>query len=107
MRGYKPAILFIKKLGDVPLYTSAMTLFELTSFLGDKKEIEQSITVLPITSDVAKIAGSLFADLKKQGQEINSHDCLIAAQAIQAKKTLVSRNIKHFERISTLSVVSY
>jgi tRNA(fMet)-specific endonuclease VapC len=58
--------------------------------------------LLPLDLDAAVIAGRIYGELEKAGLTIGRIDPLIAGVAISKSLTLVSGNIKHFERIIAL-----
>jgi tRNA(fMet)-specific endonuclease VapC len=59
-----------------------------------------------IIYDYSKISAKYYADirsnLEKQGKIIGANDLLIASHALSLKATLVTNNIKEFERIDGL-----
>jgi predicted nucleic acid-binding protein len=61
-----------------------------------------SYEVLPLDIESAKIAGFLYADLKKKGKKIGRADPFIAAIAIQKGLTLATGNTEHYTRIKDL-----
>lgn len=60
------------------------------------------IPILEWSADAADRYGDLAAAQKRQGQPIGTMDTLIAAHALAADLTLVTHNVKHFERIAGL-----
>ena len=56
-------------------------------------------TVLPFDSDDAVTAGKIRAFLEKQGNIIGPYDYQIAAQGITKGLTVVTHNVREFERI--------
>lgn len=78
-----------------------------------KKRIEQLaelssvIRVLPFYQQEAKAAADIRAKLERQGMPIGPYDILIAGTALAQGATLVSRNVKEFQRIKTLRVESW
>jgi tRNA(fMet)-specific endonuclease VapC len=63
--------------------------------------------VLAFDPEDARHAGEIRADLAKQGQPIGAYDVLIAGQARARGLTLVTRNVREFERVLQLSVVNW
>lgn len=61
-----------------------------------------TINVLDFTLASAMIYGNTRAQLKQEGADIGSMDCLIAAHAVAEKRVLVTNNTKHFSRIKNL-----
>lgn len=50
--------------------------------------------------------GELKAKLERKGERLDDLDLMIASSAISQNLTLVTRNIRHFKRIPSLSFVS-
>lgn len=65
------------------------------------------VRVLPFQQAEAKAAADIRATLEKQGSPIGPYDVLIAGTAIAYGATLVTRNIKEFERINTLRLENW
>lgn len=57
--------------------------------------------------DFAPTFGKLGAHLQQQGEMIGVMDLLIATAAICAEAPLVTRNLKHFERVPGLVILAY
>ncbi len=74
-----------------------VTLAGLRDFLSD-------FAVLPLTDPIAESFARMRAALRRQGQLIPDMDLLIAATALEENLTLVTRNLRHFERISGLKL---
>jgi tRNA(fMet)-specific endonuclease VapC len=64
------------------------------------------VTVLPLTEESMKRFATLRGELRAQGLLIGDLDLLIAATAIQHHLVLVTRNLRHFQRIPGLSLYS-
>src|SRR5947199_10847278 len=60
--------------------------------------------VLGITRSIATHYARMRGELARKGQLIDQPDLFIAATAIQHQLTLVTRNLKDFERIPTLDI---
>ena len=65
-------------------------------------ELLNYIPVLPIQSDVAKHYAAIRANLAIKGTPIGNNDLWIAAHARALGYTLVSNNIREFERVENL-----
>lgn len=63
------------------------------------------IEVLSLTEGVIEKFAKIKADLVLKGKRLEDFDLLIAASALNFNLTLVTRNIKHFERIQGLKVL--
>ncbi len=64
----------------------------------------QGVSVLGITRSIAKQYARMRGELGRKGQLIDQPDLFIAATAIHHNVTLVTRNIKDFERIPHLTI---
>ena len=62
------------------------------------------VTVLGITRSIAKQYARMRGDLGRKGQLIDQPDLFIAATAIHHHLTLVTRNIKDYQRIPNLKL---
>jgi len=62
------------------------------------------VTVLGITRSIAKQYARMRGDLGRKGQLIDQPDLFIAATTIQHHLTLVTRNIKDYQRIPNLKM---
>lgn len=71
------------------------------------KELLQSLIVVPFDKKCAIKAGVIEAKLIKSGKRIEIEDVMIAATAIVNNDVLVTRNIKHFEKIKDLKIERY
>jgi tRNA(fMet)-specific endonuclease VapC len=66
------------------------------------EEVLSGITVLPLTSDVARVYGRIRAELDEAGTPIGPLDLMIASQALAARATLVTNNTREFGRVRGL-----
>jgi tRNA(fMet)-specific endonuclease VapC len=87
---------------------STVTVFEVVKGLHHLKReqrIQQFLaqipflTVLPLNTASAELAGRIFADLDRVGQRIGLSDSLIAAIAITHSLELVTGNTRHYHRV--------
>ncbi|MEE4453415.1 MULTISPECIES: type II toxin-antitoxin system VapC family toxin [Novosphingobium] len=65
------------------------------------------IAVLPLKDDADACYGRLRADLERRGTPIGANDMLIAAHALAIDATLVTDNIREFERVDGLQLVNW
>ncbi|MFH2045248.1 MAG: type II toxin-antitoxin system VapC family toxin [Pseudomonadota bacterium] len=65
------------------------------------------INILPFGYDEARIAAAIRTKLEKSGTPIGPYDILIAAIAVSNRSTLVTHNIKEFNRIKNLDLVDW
>jgi len=71
------------------------------------EELANYIPILPAGVDVAKEYASIRADLASIGTPIGNNDLWIAAHARSLGHTLVSNNIKEFERVENLQLENW
>ena len=77
-----------------------------TNVEGSKRLLSR-MDILSLDGGAAEKAGNLFADLELEGLSVEFRDVLIAASSIESHLTLVTRNKKHYERISGLSIETW
>ena len=77
------------------------------STLQKLKNLTQIIPVIPMSCEVGDVYGAIRADLEIKGQIIANNDLWIAAHAIERKMTLVSNNLKEFNRINKISIENW
>ena len=68
------------------------------------KTVLQGIAVEPLTEDDVAVAAALRARLKITGDPIGPYDVLIAGQAMARGWTLVTSNVREFERVRGLDL---
>jgi predicted nucleic acid-binding protein len=61
----------------------------------------------PFNDAVAWQAAVIFNDLRRRGLPTDENDLWIAATAVVADETLVTRNVRHFREIRGLRVVAH
>lgn len=71
------------------------------------KGIVSSFNILDLDAESAILAGNIEADLMNQGQLIDLEDIMIAAIAMYHNEILVTRNLKHFQRVKGLKIQGY
>ena len=64
------------------------------------------LKVLNIDEDVCKIFGKERGKLRKQGRIISDFDLLISATCLYYNLTLLTNNLRHYERIEGLKILS-
>lgn len=100
------------------LFTTQINMYEVISGLFLKKvtshdlpkalELFNQICVLPLNDDALIKSAEIYAYLVKKGEPIDDCDCLIAGIALShGINTIITKNIKHFERISGLKIETY
>jgi predicted nucleic acid-binding protein len=117
-----PSIALMRQVGDVATTEqciSSITVGELM-FGAHRAEgrtaeivarIEQvilpNLEVLPFDGAAARIYGELRADLERRGVPIGDADTRIAAIALVRSLTVVTGNVRHFERVPGLEVENW
>ena len=99
------------------LCISAVTMAELEYGICNSSRPDQNraalmlflapIEVLPFDGLAAAEYGRIRADLKKRGEPIGANDMLIAAQAKVLGCTLVSNNLKEFQKVEGLQTENW
>jgi tRNA(fMet)-specific endonuclease VapC len=90
--------------------TTAITAFELRSGArtkAHKQAVEallEAMTILPFGEHEARIAAGVRLAVEGAGQPIGMADYLIAATCIAVDGVLLTRNRKHFERVTGLKL---
>ncbi len=64
----------------------------------------RSVVILPPTQPIMQYFARIRGELRRTGKIIGDFDILIAATAIHHNLTLVTRNIKDYERIPNLNI---
>jgi len=116
-----PSISFIKKLALVAprqQFTTAITVGEMVygahksdrpaHFLSKLNDLVwPNIQILPFGKESAEIYGKIRAELEKKGTPLTEPDMRIASIALCHKLVLVTGNVKHFSRISGLTIENW
>ena len=84
------------------VYEGAFGTFDPETTVADFREFLSGFAILPVTDAVVERFARLRATLRREGQLIPDLDLLIAATALEADLTLLTRNVQHFERIVDL-----
>lgn len=103
--------------GDVPIYVSVVTLFEIeVSILKSNRVTENraqygallgQLGKLPFDEDDAVAAGAIRAEMETLGKPIGAYDYLIAAQALRRNWTVVTANEREFSRLKGLKLENW
>ncbi len=75
-----------------------------------KAEVDRlraALMSIPLQGAVMERFGQLKASLEKQGERLADADLLIAATALENNLTLVTGNLKHFQRVQGLKMESW
>ena len=109
--------LLTKESGEEPLALATITASELLTGLyraasQDRRlqraeffeSISELLTVEPFDLQVARTHAQLWAELATSGQLIGAHDLIIAATALAHGHSLLTHNLREFERVPGLTV---
>jgi predicted nucleic acid-binding protein len=109
LRGREPGLTAVRS-ATASIATTAVTVLELFQGVRTEKErtavknLTDRLTVLPLDRSAAARAGGIRAALRASGKTIELADAAIAAICLEHRATLVTGNVKHFERIDGLSL---
>lgn len=92
----------IVTVGEV--YEGAFHLSESELMLATFRDFLVTYDILPLTDSIVERFARLRAALRRRGQLIPDLDLLIAATAIDEHLILVTRNLRHFDRIGELDI---
>jgi tRNA(fMet)-specific endonuclease VapC len=100
--------------GGSELIVSSVTVFEL--WYGVEKSqrktenaqrlvsfLAQYVSVISFDDEDARFGGRIRAELESTGRPISHYDLLIAGQALRHKMTLVTANVREFNRVNSLA----
>jgi tRNA(fMet)-specific endonuclease VapC len=92
------------------LSTTAITRFELLAGAGTEKSARQvrqlldALPCLPLDTEAADRAADVRRTLSSSGREIGMGDSLIAGITLRNQGVLLTRNRKHFARVTGLQL---
>lgn len=75
--------------------------------LNAVKELILNLEAISFNQNHSEIYGEIRANLQKKGELINELDIFIASIAIERDIKLITRNIKHYEKIDKLQIESW
>ena len=64
----------------------------------------RSVDVFPLNRRIMQRFARIRGDLRRSGQLIGDPDLLIAATALHYHRSLITRNVRHFQRIAGLQL---
>jgi len=107
LRGYRAYAGYIARYerGELKGYVSVITVAELfaakrTREIEERRRVERLLslfTVVPVNVSIATLAGELRRDYG-----LNLPDAIVAATALDLGLVLVTRNIRHYQRVPNL-----
>jgi tRNA(fMet)-specific endonuclease VapC len=65
------------------------------------------IEIIPFDEQAAEIASKIRTDLERKGQVIGGNDTIIAATALAYGTTIVTNNVREFERVQGLIIENW
>lgn len=118
--GRAPPLHLIRRLAEVPpgdQFTTSITLGELLYGAAKRGSPElarrvrdlilRAQVVLPFDEAAAQVYGSLRARLEREGRPLGEPDLRIASIALSRDLTVVTGNVRHFERVPGLTVENW
>lgn len=115
-----PPLALIRRLAQIPpraQFTTSITLGELLYGASKKGSphlvervrdvVQQAQQVLPFDELAAEVYGPLRARLEMMGRPLDEPDLRIASIALSRDLTLVTGNVRHFERIPDLRIENW
>lgn len=112
LREYKPATDFLETIFQSGVLVTISAVTEMEMYAGKSMEnpaIEEAVLtflklfkVLPVTSNIARHAGSLFRQYRHQG--LTPLDAIIASTTLEHNANLITRNIRHFRMVKGIIV---
>ena len=107
----------LSQLAPMDCAVSMVTVFELFCGLAkaqnpshERQKVERFVSALielPLDRASAEAAAKIRAELERQGNIIGPYDLLIAGQALAGGLTLVSNNVREFQRVNGLNLQSW
>jgi tRNA(fMet)-specific endonuclease VapC len=108
LRGHGLAARIAVELESRSFGTTAITAFEIRSGARTARQrssvdaLFEAMTILPFGQEEAQVAAEVRQQVESQGQPIGMADYMIAAICISNDGVLLTRNLKHFERVKGL-----
>lgn len=114
LNGRADAVALVSALLADGIAISAITLGELYEgvlfgsdprrHMAGLRQFLQGARVITVNRRVARTFGQIRGELRRQGQLLPAPDLLIGATALAYDLTLVTRNLRHFQRIPGLRI---
>lgn len=97
--------LYLSTIALAELYAGAYLLDRSAGLFEGILDLLESVHLLPFNEEPARMFGQLRGQLRAAGTTVNPVDLMIAATALVYDLTLVTHNIRHFERVPGLVTV--
>jgi tRNA(fMet)-specific endonuclease VapC len=106
----------LQQLGDIPIRLSVFVVCELEAGAALSQDSEEHQRVQRICEQfevvypderLAPVYGETLAELKRQRYTVATMDLLIGTQALVDNDTVITRNLRHFQKIPNLRVEDY
>ncbi len=92
-----------EELPDALCQISIVTLYEFVRGKADptlaKRLLEEIFEVVPLDNRVVSKATEIWRDLRRSGASLDDRDLLIGATAIANGVPLLTRNVRHYDRL--------
>lgn len=88
------------------LLTGELKVLDLPASKEKLRDVLKGIEVFPIDESVIDQYAQLAAALNRQGMPLAIGDLIIAATALVHDRILVTRNLRHFERVPNLQLLN-
>ncbi len=111
--GHPEAVTKMKSIQIDSLAVSSISFYEILygelkkKRLFDSEEFVQIFRVIPMGERETKMAVQIRLELEKNGGRIGWADEMIAATALSHQTVLITRNLKHFQRVKGLKIESW
>ena len=118
LRNAKETVTYISKIeeNETPLSTTVINAFELYYGAHKSKQRKQNLRatrkllnrliLLPLEPTSAETAGHIYAELEAKGQPIGLRDSLIGAITLSKGFRIATKNVKHLQKITGLTVIT-
>ena len=107
----------LRQVAPTDCAVSMVTVYELYCGLAraldpakERQKVERFISAvieLPLDRAGAETAARIRSELERQGKPIGPYDLLIAGQAVADDLTLVTNNVREYQRVSGLKLESW
>ncbi len=106
------ALRFLEERPAEPVSISLVSWLEFAEGYGDDREhaCRQFLSRFPLVSPdvaIAWRASRISRSLRASGRPMADHDLWIAATALELRRPLVTKNVRHFHAVPGLQVVTY